>query len=62
MRQYTEVVAQEIGCPEWIVREGESSACDRDNKNELCYCEAAAKRILSLHDAEIMAKITKVML
>jgi len=65
MRQYTAIVAEEIGCPEWIEKSlrGESTPyCNRDDKDEVCYCQAAAWRIIKLHDTEIMEKVRKVML
>jgi len=61
MRQYTAIIAEEIGCPEWIEKKP-ISYCNRDDKDEVCYCQAAAGRIIKLHDAEIMEKVRKVML
>lgn len=61
MRQYTAIVAEEIGCPEWIEKEP-TSYCNRDDKDEVCYCQASARRIIKLHDDEIMKKIREIML
>jgi hypothetical protein len=58
-QMYTEIVAQEIGCSMWVQERRE---CIRVETDQLCYCAAAAERVVKNRDSEVMANISKVML